>query len=89
MRCKLEDALKLYNQLLEDMRKQQQQNQSFVSTSSLQVGDRGLGWIAHHAGRIHLRLGHLTSPLSTLPWKPPLFDLRTLDFIDAWLKKVV
>ena len=24
-----------------------------------------------------------------LPWKPPLFDLRTLGFIDAWLKKVV
>ena len=24
-----------------------------------------------------------------LPWKPPLFALRTVGFIDAWLKKVV
>ena len=24
-----------------------------------------------------------------LPWNPPLFALRTLGFIDAWLKKVV
>ena len=29
------------------------------------------------------------TPLGCLPWKPPLFDLRTLGFIDAWLKKVV
>ena len=27
--------------------------------------------------------------LDALPWKPPLFDLRTLGFIGAWLKKVV
>ena len=42
------------------------------------------------------RVAHTPTSLRTgpgaswdLPWKPPLFDLRTLDFIDAWLKKVV
>ena len=28
-------------------------------------------------------------PVKGETWKLPLFDLRTLGFIDAWLKKVV
>ena len=36
-----------------------------------------------------LFLGALGRLLVTLPWKPPLFDLETVGFIDAWLEKVV
>ena len=40
-------------------------------------GDLGRSW------------GLLGAAWVQVPWKPPLFGLRTLGFIDAWLKKVL
>ena len=34
-------------------------------------------------------LGTSRAPLGPMPWKPPLFALGTMGFIDAWLKKLV